>query len=353
MSRTQMYDPGSTEARSALIAGLTEICSKLSGVLNMQTDTFVNLPLTEVFITPEDRYRIYQAPLGNKLWMQSPAPVIRKNGNVITPENDGFEIDYIGGSIAFEDSHRLVDGDVVSASATYIIDKSSVIDTLQTQLNALSGISGSFKGSFYTYDDLKSIEGTGELGDFAIVQENSTIYVWSEGLTDWVDVYKETDLSNYLTKEQIEGLLELKEDDIATKGDTADADMFYYGGRKTWVSLAENVLSVTLAGLVSDTNLPIDANDTLLEAFGKLQAQINANIHPISGNTAPSVDTVGKVGQDYIDTSNGNKFHLMRIEDEATTPTYIWEQYADVTAVKYYVDTSIQSAVYNAFNKSY
>ncbi len=353
MSRSPMYDPGSTEARSALIAGLTEICNKLSGVLNMQTDKFENLPLTEVSITPEDRYRIYQAPLGNKLWMQSPAPIIKKNGNVITPENDGFEIDYLGGSITFNDEYRLVEGDVVSASATYIVDKSSVIDSIQKQLSDLSGISGSFKGSFYTYDDLKSIQGTGQLGDFAIVQDESTIYVWNDSLSDWVDVYKETDLSNYLTKDQIEGLLDLKEDDIAAKGDTADADMFYYGGRKTWVSLAENVLTVTLASLVSENNMPIEETDTLLEAFGKLQAQITANIHPISGNTVPSTDTVGKVGQDYIDTSNGNKFHLMRIDDETTTPMYIWEQYADVTAVKYYVDTSIQSAVYSAFNKSY
>lgn len=39
MASSTMYDPQTSEARSPWLAGLTEICNKLSGVLNMATDS--------------------------------------------------------------------------------------------------------------------------------------------------------------------------------------------------------------------------------------------------------------------------------------------------------------------------
>lgn len=354
MPRSTMYDPGTMEARVQWLAGLTEICNKLSGVLNMKTATFEDLTLPEVYISEEDRFRIYQAPLGNKLWLQTPAPVIKRNGVIITPEFDGFEIDYLGGSIAFNEEYTLTENDIVTASATYIIDTSNTINSINAQITSLIEKTAGYKGSFETLDSLKSAFDIGSPGDYAIVQDENTIYVWSKTDNEWVDVHKGVDLSDYFNKTQVKGLLDLKENNISAKGNTADADLYYYGGRKTWVGLADKILGVALTGLSTTNNIPISATDTFLTAFGKLQAQINANIHPMSGTNDPTTSTVGKIGQDYINTSNGDKYHLTQIIDADTeSPQYLWEQYSDVSSMKEYVDSSIQSAVLSAWKKNY
>lgn len=345
MASSPMYDPQTSEARSSWLAGLTEICSKLSGVLNMATDTFVDLTLSELFISEEDRYRIYHAPLGNKLWLQSPAPVVKKNGIAITPDMDGFEIDYLGGSIAFNEEYKPGPEDIITVDATYIVENSQTIEYLSAQISYLTNRTGNFRGSFDTLDDLTSEYNTAEQGDYAIVEEYDTIYVWSNTQNKWVDVYKETDLSNYLTKTQIEGLLALKENNIAGQGTDATADMYYYGGRKMWVSLVDKVLGMALNGLVVASAEQIDDTDTILEALGKLQAQINEGTKPLSGYGEPTVDTAGEIGQDYVDTSNGDKYHLT----SESGGVYTWNQYADTD----YVEKSIQSAIYSAFRKNY
>lgn len=345
MASSPMYDPQTSEARSSWLAGLTEICNKLSGVLNMSTDSFVDLTLPELYISEEDRYRIYQAPLGNKLWLQSPAPVVKKNGITITPEMDGFEIDYLGGSIAFNDEYTLGPEDIITVDATYIVDNSQTIEYLRTQINDLAKRTGNYKGSFDTLDDLTSEYDTAEPGDYAIVEEYDTIYVWSGEQNKWVDVYKETDLSNYLTKTQIEGMLNLKESQISAQGSGTSADMYYYGGRKTWVSILDKILGATLSGLAATNAEQVNASDTLLIALGKLQAQINEGTKPLSGYGEPTLDTEGEIGQDYVDTSNGDKYHLT----SKSGGVYTWTQYADTD----YVERSIQSAIYSAFRKNY
>lgn len=345
MASSPMYDPQTSEARSPWLAGLTEICNKLSGVLNMATDSFVDLTLPELYISEEDRYRIYQAPLGNKLWLQTPPPVIKKNGITITPEMDNFEIDYLGGSIAFSDEHTLGPEDIITVDATYIVDQSQTIEYLRTQINDLAKKTGSFKGTFDTLDDLTSEYDTATPGDYAIVEEYDTIYVWSESKGQWVDICREINLTDYLNKTQIEGLLALKENNIAEQGTDATADMYYYGGRKTWVSLVDKVLGMALNGLVVASTEQIEDTDTILEALGKLQAQINEGTKPLSGYGEPTVDTSGEVGQDYVDTSNGDKYHLT----SESGGVYTWNQYADTD----YVEKSIQSAIYSAFRKNY
>ena len=46
--------------------------------------------MSEVYIGTDDRYRIYQVAAGNRLWLSDPAPVIKKNGSVITPVADNL-----------------------------------------------------------------------------------------------------------------------------------------------------------------------------------------------------------------------------------------------------------------------
>jgi hypothetical protein len=62
-----------------------------------------------------------------------------------------------------------------------------------------------------------------------------------------------------------------KEPAIAA-GTTSD----YYRGDKVWATLATDVRLILLTGLSTATNAVITATDTILSAFGKLQAQLNA-----------------------------------------------------------------------------
>lgn len=355
MASSPMYDPQTSQARSSWIVGLTEICNKLSNVLNMSTSTVEDLVLPELYISENDRFRIYQAPLGNKVWMQSPTPIFKKNGAVITPNNNGFEVDYLGGSIIFNEevAKTNVASDVFTVSTTYIGDSSGTISSILTQLNALVKKTGNYKGSFDSLTSLNSAFPSGVAGDYAIIQNENTIYVWNENNSAWEDIYKVTDLSEYFTKTEIQALLGTKENNIPAKGTTVNDDLFYFGGRKTWISLIDKVLGATLAGLVTSNPTTIQATDTLLVAFGKLQAQINTFIHPLSGANDPTTATVGKIGQDYINTSNGKKYHLVAIENASTTPSYTWKEYSDVDSMKAYVDTSIQTAIINSWSASY
>lgn len=335
MARTINYDPGSTEARSPLIAGLAEACNKLTGVLNMKTSSFTDTQMAEVYISETDRYRIYQIPLGNKLWLQTPAPVIKKNGVPITESNDGFTIDYIGGSIAFEDDYRLTETDVVTVSATYIIDSSGQIADILTELNNLEEVANQYKGYYPTADDLSAAVPEGQNGDYALIGADKSFYIWNSTLLKWESTQAISDLSDFYTSEQVDNLLKSKQDNIVAHGEATSDDDYYYGGRKTWQSLSAKVLGLVLTDLSLTANQKITAADTILSALGKLQAQIDNNIGGLSDVGAPTESTVGVLGQDYINSANGDKYHLVAIETQDDgSKKYIWEQYANKNEIK-------------------
>lgn len=343
MSRTPMYDPMTSDARSSWLAGLTEACNKISGVLDMKTNSFENLSLPELYISQDDRYRIYQAPLGNKLWLQDPAPVIKKNGTVITPEADGFTIDYLGGSIAFEQGSTLTEWDVVTADATYIVDGSNKISGLIEELESIAQEAEKNKGAFETADDLASAYPEGAPGDFAIISSENAIYVWDDTAKEWVNANAKVDLTEYFTKAEMEQLLNEKQDTIIAKTVTTEsgdsAQNYFYAGDKTWVNLLDKIRWCSLSGLVTDDATQVEEADTLLQAIGKLQAQINGFIHPLTGTSAPTEETEGKVGQDYINTSNGDKYRMIAVDGDS----YVWQKYG-TTSVENFTITIPVSA---------
>ena len=98
MPKTNWQDPGSSEVRSTHISGLQEAVGKIEDVLDMQLQAETGIGLSEVYISEQDRYRIFQAPEGKRNWASDPAPVIKKNGAVIS---SGFTIDYGGGAVIF------------------------------------------------------------------------------------------------------------------------------------------------------------------------------------------------------------------------------------------------------------
>lgn len=320
MAKTPIYDPGSSEARSSWLAGLAEACSKISGVLDMATGTFEDLPLPELFISNNDRYRIYQAPSGAKLWLSA---VIKKNGVEITEDVSGFTVDYLGGSVVFDADKRLTADDVITASGTYVIGDSAKITSILSSINTLTEQAGHYKGYYATINDLTAGQPTASNGDYAIVGETESFHVWSGA--KWVDTVKVTDLSDYYTSADVDDLLDDKQNTIPAHGDTIASDAYYYSGRKTWQGIYEKVLSTALTGFTADDDSAVTAVDTVLTALGKLQAQINSNIHPLKGTGAPTTSTVGVIGQEYINTSNGDVYRCTAIQDGS----YTWVQYQD------------------------
>lgn len=274
MANIPTYDPGSSEARSPLIAGLTEAANKLSSVLSMKTREYSNEPLDEVYISATDRYRIYQVDMGKRLWLASPTPIIRKNGNIIKPETDYFSIDYVGGSIAFDEAYRLVSSDSITADFTCVTGESSVLSEILNDIVELQTTASHDKGFYETEDALKLANPTGVNGDHAIVGETDTTWVWDSDTSEWVDTHKATDLSNYYTKSQTDVLLSAKEPTIQPKQEGTPGD-FYYSGEKQWVDLIYKIRNANLTGLDTSSATAITEVDTIISALGKLQAQLN------------------------------------------------------------------------------
>jgi hypothetical protein len=96
MAKTNWQDPKTSEMRSTHVAGLMEAVGKIEDSIGMESVFETNIPLTEVFISSDDRYRIFQAPEGKRNWTAEQPPVIKRNGVTIS---SGFEIDYGGGAI--------------------------------------------------------------------------------------------------------------------------------------------------------------------------------------------------------------------------------------------------------------
>lgn len=69
-------------------------------------------------------------------------------------------------------------------------------------------LSNGYKGWYQTEKELAADLTEAKNGDWAIIGESDTIWVWDGDTGAWVDTRKDVDLSNYLTQDQIRKLLE-------------------------------------------------------------------------------------------------------------------------------------------------
>ena len=322
MSQIVTQNPGSSEIQSPLVAGITEGLNKLSAVLNLKTGTLEDVQLTAVSIDNEEKNknRIYEANFGNRLWLSSPAPVIKKNGSEITQSGSNFTVDYIGGSVTFSAESKPSDGDKITVSATYIIAESDALEKINTALSAVQTQSSKYKGNYDNVGALQLAHSSAQNGDYAIVFDPLAVYAWKNDA--WYDTRSIEDLSDYYNKEEVNNLLGQKEPTIQQKGSSASDDDFYWGGRKTWQDFKEKVRSTVLTGLSTASDSAVSATDTLLAAVGKLQAQVSKATQRayLTGTGAPSTSTVGAVGQRYVNTSNGDEYTC----ESASGGTYTW-----------------------------
>ena len=126
MAKTNWQDPKTSEMRSTHIAGLMEAVGKVEDSIGMESVYETNIPLTEVFISSDDRYRIFQAPEGKRNWTAEQPPVIKRNGVTIS---SGFEVDYGGGAIVLNVNDTVAN--TYTADVTFI--KQTEISSLKTQ----------------------------------------------------------------------------------------------------------------------------------------------------------------------------------------------------------------------------
>lgn len=279
MAKTPSYDPRDTEVLSPLMAGFSEALSKLSGVLNLNTKQIKGVTLEKLpWINGEGKTVmgvLYQAPNDNRLWLTTPPPVIRKNGSIISPSSDHFSIDPIGGGLFFEEMYSLLEEDVVTVDATIVIAESKALYDILSDISELKTKAAHDKGFYETDTALKESHSTGVSGDFAIVGSTDTMWLWDADTQQWKDSHKATDFSNYYNKGEIDNFLSQKEPLINKRGDSVGDDDYYYGGRKQWIDLLYKVRNTALTGVDFSTKTVIEATDTVIAAFGKLQGQIN------------------------------------------------------------------------------
>lgn len=290
MAKMPFYDPRDSEVLSPLMAGFSEGLGVLSEILNLNTKTIRGVALEKLTWINSEGHTVlgmlYQAPQGNKLWLTTPYPVIRKNGTIITESADHFTIDPIGGGLFFEEQYALLEDDEVTVDATVVTPSSQALYSILQDISDLKTKAAHDKGYFANPSALQGAVPTGADGDYAIVGTTDTIWLWDTDTQSWVDSHKATDLSNYYTKGETDNLLSQKEPNISAKGSDTASDNFYYGGRKQWIDLLYKVRNTALSGLDTSTAQTIVATDTILAAMGKLQAQITQSSTEVSGDIA-------------------------------------------------------------------
>lgn len=286
MAKMPFYDPRDSEVLSPLMAGFSEGLGVLSEILNLNTKTIKGVALEKLTWIDSEGHTVlgmlYQAPQGNKLWLTTPYPVIRKNGTIITESADHFTIDPIGGGLFFEEQYALLEDDEVTVDATVVTPSSQALYSILQDISDLKTKAAHDKGYYANPSALEEAVPTGADGDYAIVGTTDTIWLWDTDTQSWVDSHKATDLSNYYTKGETDNLLSQKEPNISAKGSDTASDNFYYGGRKQWIDLLYKVRNTALSGLDTSTAQTIVATDTILAAMGKLQAQITQNSTDVS-----------------------------------------------------------------------
>ena len=304
MANIPRYDPRDSEVLSPLMSGFSEALVKLSSVLNLNTKTIKGVKLEKLPWTNSQGKSVmgvlYQAPDNNKLWVSSPAPVIRKNGSVINPATNYFTIDPIGGGIFFQEEYSLLESDELTVDATIVIPESKALYDILNDISELKSQASHNKGYFPTVEELKKQHATGIVGDFALVGSTDTLWVWDDETSQWVDSHKATDLSNYYTIPQTDNLLSQKEPKVEPKGDSTNDDNFYYGGRKQWIDLLYKVRNTVLDGLDTSSKEIIKATDTVIGALGKLQAQVTSTDSTVSSHT----EKINALTQADIDFQN-------------------------------------------------
>ena len=115
--------------------------------------------------------------------------------------------------------------------------------------------------------------------------------------------------------------------DLATKEPVIGAPVSsptekYWRGDKTWRDFFTDVRAATLTGLSTATNAVVAATDTVLDAIGKLQAQVSAKFDKTGGDIGGNINLTGtgrRITGDFSNTTLANR--AMFQTSAANSPT--------------------------------
>lgn len=298
MGMVERQDPLSTEVQSPLMAGFSDALNKITEILNLKMVAYEDIPLTAIEISSDDKYRIYQADFGKKLWLKTPPIVVKKNDVVIT---DHFSIDYIGGSISFQEDFRLTENDRVSVDATCLLAESETLKGIDNRLDKLEGDTGHNKGYYETVEDLELAVASGEVGDYAFIGGTiDSIYMWDGDSGSWKDIYKAQDLSNYYTKAEVDNSVNNLQNNITANTENLE-------------SLTQEV--ATNKENIETNNTAIEKNATAIEEAGGRIDEVEAKI----------TEESAKLTEEIEKKANKSIMYYIDINDWTETSEHIFE----------------------------
>ena len=147
-------------------------------------------------------------------------------------------------------------------------------------------------GWYPNYEALYAAHDTGYDGNWAIVGDTDTIWVWDSDTGKWHDTYESSKLANYYDKTQIDAMLAAMESKLKTV--TVAASAWTTGDYSvTWddgsTSSYNTCATVTVAGITADSRIAVSDRTRVTDAVRMVAAlEPGAGVVKFYANAAPT-----------------------------------------------------------------
>ena len=151
-------------------------------------------------------------------------------------------------------------------------------------------------GWYPNYEALYKAHDTGYDGNWAIVGDTDTIWVWDSDTGKWHDTYESSKLANYYDKTQIDAMLAAMKSKLKTV--TVEASAWTTGDYTvTWddgsTSSYNTCATVTVAGVTADSHISVSDRTRVTDAVRMVAAlEPGAGVVKFYANSAPSAAAV-------------------------------------------------------------
>lgn len=151
-------------------------------------------------------------------------------------------------------------------------------------------------GWYPNYEALYAAHDTGYDGNWAIVGDTDTIWVWDSDTGKWHDTYESSKLANYYDKTQIDALLTAMKSKLKTV--TVAASAWTSGDYSVaWddgsTSSYNTCATVTVAGITADSRITVSDRTRVTDAVRMVAAlEPGAGVVKFYANAAPSAAAV-------------------------------------------------------------
>ena len=151
-------------------------------------------------------------------------------------------------------------------------------------------------GWYPNYEALYAAHDTGYDGNWAIVGDTDTIWVWDSDTGKWHDTYESSKLANYYDKTQIDAMLAAMKSKLKTV--TVAASAWTTGDYSvTWddgsTSSYNTCATVTVAGITADSRIAVSDRTRVTDAVRMVAAlEPGAGVVKFYANAAPTTAAV-------------------------------------------------------------